>query len=703
MSIRLRIMLSIITAVIISIAGVTVMVSAQMNKAFINQFNVSSKAQLARMESFVNNFFENADNMLKVLRDSETVRRNLGELSTYLHTRERFKLNPSAFKGGEKAIFDEFNSIAKSFPSYDGVFIGNANGGFLLAPEDSLPGGYDPRTRNWYTEPMRTGKHVLTDAYVSATGMVVCTVGAAISADSGMKGAIGIDVGLDSLTREIGGVRVGATGYVMMLDSAGQVIIDPQNSSGGIPQEKRWLGKTLDKLAPDASKAMQTLKNLKSGIAEVEFNGKTWLAGVQSTGANWTLIMLQEKAEVFGAAMSVTLSILGVGLIILVLMCAMAWAVSRSIAGPVAVLASSAREVAGGNLEAIPADEAPFKGELGLLHKSLKSMVSELSSLIKMANSRMSEAENALAQARTSANEAESAKQQAEKARREGIIQAAGRISSIMHQLADATANLIKEAELTERRASEQRMRVSGTAAAIEEMSSSVANVADGTVRTAELAEKARGEAGGGRALVMDLVNRMRQIEKQSLAMRESLADLGAKAGDIGQIMGVINDIADQTNLLALNAAIEAARAGEAGRGFAVVADEVRKLAEKTMEATKQVGSAITSIQQGTDTNVRAMQEAAATIGGAAEMADKAGEALNSIEDVVKNTANEVNGIASASREQSKATEEINKSTTDISRLTDEVADSSHKSNEVAHELSKLSRQLNDIVSEMQR
>lgn len=139
-------------------------------------------------------------------------------------------------------------------------------------------------------------------------------------------------------------------------------------------------------------------------------------------------------------------------------------------------------------------------------------------------------------------------------------------------------------------------------------MNMAVGEVAGSTSRTAELADDSRNEARAGKALVMDMVASMGEIEKQSRTMRQGLEHLGAQAGDIGKIMGVINDIADQTNLLALNAAIEAARAGEAGRGFAVVADEVRKLAEKTMEATKQVGGAISTIQNGTTANINAMR-----------------------------------------------------------------------------------------------
>ena len=702
MKIRSKVMLAIMLAVALSIIGVTVMVSHEMNKAFINNFRGSSKAQLDRMNAFVDNFFETAISTANLFVASPLVRNNIEHLTSYVDRKEDHTPKGAELPDGERALYEELLRLTKNFPSYALAYVGNSKGGFTQAPDDQLSPGYNPAERPWYKDAVKAGKAVVTEAYISdsAQGGAVCTVAAPVPGGSGFVGVVGFDISLDTLTHETGTVTVGKTGYVLMLDSLGQVISDPRHSGKDIPADKRWLGKNISELPAEAGKA---LASAKAGRQEVTLDGKTWLASAQATKDNWTLIMLQERAEVFADAMSVTLSIFMVGLVIIVVMVAVAFVVSRSIAGPVAVLAAASQAVAGGDMKAIPEDERPFKGELGLLHRSLRQMVAKLAELIATANAKMKEAEDALALSRTSLAEAEKAKTLAEHARREGVLQTAEQIGAVLGELSAAAKRLADEAANTGRRTGEQRNRVAGAALAIQQMNAAVGDVAGSTSRTAGLAEEARSEAKNGRDLVMNVVSSMGEIEKQSLAMRDGLSGLGSQANDIGQIMGVISDIADQTNLLALNAAIEAARAGEAGRGFAVVADEVRKLAEKTMQATKQVGDAINAIQQGTNSNMSAMQQTAAFVSQSTETANQAGLALERIEKMVEHTAGEVRAIATASEEQSATLEEINRGTEGINQIAAEVAESAQQSNKAVAELAGVSNRLNAIVDKLRK
>ena len=705
MKIRTKVLLGIILAVVISILGVSMMVSVEMRKAFVNNFRISSEAQLSRMEAFVNVFFDDAMGNARLLASSPLVRRNINNLTSYAATKEPYKPIGEDLKGAEYELFKELERINAAFPAYALAYVGSGNGGFTQAPDDLLTAGYNPPDRGWYKDTLREGNPLVTEAYISDNGEAVCTVAAPVREGQGgaISGVVAFDISLETLTRETGNVHVGTTGYVLMIDAARQVISDPRYSGKGIPKEKQWLEKTVDQLPSDAAAAMQAMVKLGRGVTEIEFDGKDWLAGVQTTKNGWYLIMLQERDEVFADAMNVTMSILLVGIVIVLIMAGIAWVVARSITGPLTALGLASQEVADGNLQAIPTDESLFKGEAGVLHRSLKRMVSKLGELIETANSKMREAEEALALSRRSLQEAEEAKRKGDLARKEGVMQTASQISVVLEQLTAATNRLADEVKVLEERAENQLDMVSGSALAIGQMNTVVLDVAGTTARTAELADKARTEAGSGRALVLDVVANMGRIEQQSLAMKTSLEELGIQASGIGDIINIINDIADQTNLLALNAAIEAARAGEAGRGFAVVADEVRKLAEKTMEATRQVGTAIKAIQQGTTSSMESMQSAADFISSSTQVAHKAGEALSGIAAVVDKTAGEVRSIATASEEQSATTEEINHRTESIKDITTHVAESAQRSNEVVAELLGLSRRLTRIVDDLQK
>ncbi len=341
------------------------------------------------------------------------------------------------------------------------------------------------------------------------------------------------------------------------------------------------------------------------------------------------------------------------------------------------------------------------KDEIGVLADALRKMVSTLKAKIEEAALESQNAQEEANKAKTATQEAEAAKQQAERAKADGMLQAAQQLESIVEIVTSASEQLSAQIEQSSHGAEEQADRMGETAAAMEEMNATVLEVAKNASSASSAADQAKIKAEEGASIVTQVVKGIEKVQQQSQEMKTDMGKLGNQAEGIGQILNVISDIADQTNLLALNAAIEAARAGEAGRGFAVVADEVRKLAEKTMAATKEVGDAIRGIQDGTKKNIDNVERTGKNIEEVTKLANNSGEALRHIVSLAETTTDQVRSIATSSEEQSATSEEINRSIESVNRISSETADAMRQSASAVSELANQAQMLKRLIDEM--
>jgi methyl-accepting chemotaxis protein len=350
------------------------------------------------------------------------------------------------------------------------------------------------------------------------------------------------------------------------------------------------------------------------------------------------------------SAKSALLMVIGIGVLAGL---SLAIFIARITSKPIKQLAQQAEVVAGGDLTVQV--EAHTKDEVGLLADSFRKMVDNLRETI----GQVGEASSAVA---SSSSE----------------------ISSSTEQMAAG--------------AQEQTSQAGEVASAVEEMTKTIVENSKNASNTADTAKKAKDAAEEGGKVVEETVVGMKRIADVVNRSAETVKALGKSSDQIGEIIGVIDDIADQTNLLALNAAIEAARAGEQGRGFAVVADEVRKLAERTTKATKEIAGMIKTIQADTTGAVSSMEEGTKEVGNGIKLADRAGASLNEIVGMIQNLTDMVAQIAAASEEQSSASEQISKNVEAISSVTNQSAAGTQQIARAAEDLNRLTENLQSLV-----
>ncbi|RMR09683.1 Methyl-accepting chemotaxis protein [Pseudomonas syringae pv. primulae] len=538
---------------------------------------------------------------------------------------------------------------AIGLPTYSDNFqlsyFGSTEGVMFSVPAGNRPADYDPRARGWYKAAQNAPGTIVTEPYIAASsGKLVMTIATPVKIQNQLAGVAGADISLDSVSKIINSLNFDGHGYAFLVSAEGKILVHP---------DSKLVLKNINEAYP-----VNTPK-IATGVTEID-SGKqpeiisfTPVQGVAT--ANWYVALVLEQDSAYAMLTEFRTSAITAMVVVVMVIILLLGLLIRVLMQPLHQMGRAMRDIADGEGDLTKRLAITSHDEFGALAESFNHFVERIHTSIR-------------------------------------------EVASTAAQLGEVATRVVKVSNASMSNSDQQANRTESVAAAINELGAAAQEIAQNAARTSQQSSDASGLASDGQGVVQQTIKAMNELSGKISESCVNIESLNGKTANIGQILEVITSISQQTNLLALNAAIEAARAGEAGRGFAVVADEVRNLAHRTQDSAQQVQKMIEELQVGAREAVVNMTESQRQSEDSVGIANLAGERLGSVTRRIE----EINGmnqsVAAATEEQTSVVESINVDITHINTLNQQGVDNLRQTLEACNSLEEQAARLQQLV-----
>lgn len=631
------------------IAGVSISKSTSQS---LENFVQNTQNEIRQVDNGFKLFFDQVKANAEYLAKHPTVKQVPSQASTYMG--EARVMDPLNSHPKEAEIFEMYGLFSQSHEELLNVYLGSETGGFIQYPIEEI-GGYDPRKRPWYKmavdNPSKAG---ITEAYQGVTGGPMVSVMHPITGNNGaLVGVQGLDVSLTTLTDLLQSIKLGETGYLILIDEAGTILADPRtpaNNFKKLNEVKSPLFKELNKSISKRGAASFSTSHRTS-----HKNSNVEVTTYHSSELGWHFVGVIDTSEIMAPAYAMSGLITIIALIMVGAFVGLGILMSKRLVAPINTVSSGLKDIARGKGDLTQRLQVNSGDETGTLANWFNQFLNSINDLVLD-------------------------------------------IKTDSQLLADKSTQIGSIVEQIKTTSHQQEHVIDDSVKSIAEMAQTASNVANNCSSTLEMVTNTETSAQEGSSVINTMVD---EVSKLAATMTESttaMQELENESSNITNILGVIRGIAEQTNLLALNAAIEAARAGEQGRGFAVVADEVRTLAQRSHDATEEIESMLNNLTSKTRFVSGKMNSSMEQSKQATEHSTQANQSFKEISQSVIDIRESLDEIARSATAQHTASQNIDKNINGITQSVREVAQASDSLEINASELSGMSKELNELV-----